>query len=489
MRIVDLPESIFRSLNTFISNDDYRCFLNTSKEYFSSVKRHAIYFSLNSEKSFLYVLDLSFQELLLDKVENGWKQIGLNFEFDIPLIPHNLPLHKIVSETSAISVDRLIGLNAEIVQGVQNVREMPNIPNIRQLKIYKSQDFKDVSNLSHLSSLSIIGESVIEDIRPLENIEELWLGGCPFVKDYSKFNGSKQKILCLKNCPNLTNVVNFAGIRTLELSHCDHLVDVSPLRGIYDLSLSHCRYVSDISGLGGHHRICLRFLDNDILTGTEVLLHIPHVELTFSPIADLNDLRFAKVVKLYKCQRIVDVSPLKNAKTVVLDGGYDLKDLTPLQHVPELEIISHLIRPTTLTKMKNNSITFIDCSFKDLKNTDVFSNFKHLRIFNNITIVNLINKRKIEGLLSLQSLELQFCEKLTNVDGLGDIPTIKLISCHNLIDISGLGRNHHVLLRSCSALKDVKSLATVPIVTIVECDKVRDYKYLANVPRLKVIMR
>ncbi len=438
----------------------------------------------------MYVLDLSFQELLLGKVENGWKQIGLNFEFDIPLIPHNLPLHKIVSETSAISVDRLIGLNVEIVQGVQNVREMPSIPNIQRLKIYKSRDLKDVSNLSHLSSLSIIGgESVIENIGPLENIEELWLDGCPLVKDYSMLNGSKQRMLRLKNCPNLTNVVNFAGIRTLELSHCDNLVDVSPLRGIYDLSLSHCRYVSDISGLGGHHRICLRFLDNDILTGTEILLHVPYVELTFSPISDLNDLRFAKVVKLFQCKRIVDVGPLKNAKTVVIDAGYDLKDLTPLQHVPELEIISHLIRPTTLNKMKNNSITFIDCSFKDLKNTDGFSNFKHLRIFNNITIVNLIDKRKIEGLISLQSLELQFCEKLTNVDGLGDIPTIKLISCQNLTDISGLGRNHHVLLRSCNALKEVKTLATVPIVTIIECDKVRDYKCLANVPRLKVIMR
>ncbi len=115
-----------------------------------------------------------------------------------------------------------------------------------------------------------------------------------------------------------------------------------------------------------------------------------------------------------------------------------------------------------LHKLRNNYLNLIDCQLKDVTTSNVFSNFKHLRIFNNISIVNLIDERKIEGFLSLQLLELELCEELTNVNGLGEIPTIKIISCKKLTNISGLGRNHQVVLRSCTGLVDVKALASVP---------------------------
>ncbi len=486
IRVMDLPESIVRYLGSFISNDDYHYFLNTSKEFFRVVKRQSIYFSLNAESSSWYVTHQDFQELLLSKVENGWKQIGLNFRRNLPTIPPSLPVHKIVSKTGAITIEQIVGLQIEVV-ALQNVREMPMIPHLRELKLSKSTTFSDVSNLSHLSKLTIIDGPDVRDIKPLENIPELWLEGCPLVQDYSMLNALKQKKLYLKNCPNLVNVNNFAGIRTLELSHCANLVDVSPLHGIYDLSISHCRKVTDISDLGGHHRLCLRFL-NDVLTGTESLRQIPHVELTVLPIDDLDDLEFAKSVKLFSCSDIVDVSPLKSAKSVVIEGNSNIKDLTPLKDVPELEFIAEtLLIRTTLNKLRNHFLKLIDCQFKSMKTSNAFRNFQHLRIFNNPSIVHLIDEGKIDGFLSLQSLELEFCEQLTHVDGLGDIPTIKIISCKNLTDISGLGGNHHVELRSCNGLVDVTSLASVPIVTIVECDKIQDYQCLKNVQRLKII--
>lgn len=486
-RVVDLPESIVRYLGSFISNDDYRYFLNTSTEFFGAVRRQSIYFSLNPVSSTWYVTQQGFQELLLSKVENGWKQIGLNFRRNLPAIPPCLPVHKIVCKTGAITVEQIAGLNIEVV-ALQNVREIPMIPHLRELKISKSTTLSDVSNLSHLSKLTIIDGYDVRDIKSLENIPELWLEGCPLVRDYSMLNASKQKMLYLKNCPNLVNVNNFAGIRILELSHCDNLVDVSPLYGIYDLSISHCRKVTDISGLGGHHRLCLRFLNSDVLTGTESLRNIPHVELTYLPIDDIDELEFAKSVKLFSCYEIVDVSPLKSAKSVVLDEASKIKDLTPLKDVPELEIIAQtLLIRANLNKLRNHSLKLIDCQFKDVKTSNGFRHFQHLRIFNNKTIVHLIDEGKIDGFLSLQSLELEFCEQLTHVDGLGNIPTIKIITCKNLTDISGLGANRYVELRSCNGLVDVTPLASVPIVTIVECDKVQDYQCLANVQRLKVI--
>lgn len=482
-QLVDLPESIFRSFSDFVSNDDYRCFMNASKEYFTVVKRQTIYFSLNAEMSSKYLMSDHFQQLLLSKVENGWKQIRVNFPFDIPAVPSNLPLHKIVSKLGSIGDHRLVGLNVEIVHGVQEVRQVPKIPQIRGLKLYRCKELQDLSNLSHLSSLSIIHGQIVREIKPLENIEELWLEGCPMVKDYSMLNGSKQKTLYLKTCPNLTNVMNFAGIRNLTLSCCDNLEDVSPLRGIYDLSLLECSKVRDIRGLGDHYRLRLRFLHENLL-GYESLLHIPHVSLACCDISDLQVLQYAKTVNLWSCNHFTDVRPLKKAEVVVLERCYGVANLSELGNIPELHLTAWDLKKSEATKLKNKSLVLREVQGSHFK---VLTNIRHLTVYSMKTFTRAMNERKSQNFQHLQSLRIEACEKLTHVNGLGDIPLIKVISCKALTDISGLGRNREVEITKCDALINVSSLATVPIVTIVCCKNVYDLTSLANVPRLKVI--
>ncbi len=72
-----LPQDIFHLIQTFLSNDDYHYFLNSSKRLFCDFKRKTIFFKLNQEGSYLYAMNKEFQRLLLSKVENGWNQIGI----------------------------------------------------------------------------------------------------------------------------------------------------------------------------------------------------------------------------------------------------------------------------------------------------------------------------------------------------------------------------------------------------------------------------
>lgn len=92
-----VPEVLFRLIQTFLTQDDYRYFLNSSKNLFASLKRNSIYFTLNKKQSLQYLEDTEFQNILLSKVENGWNQIGISFDSStssLP-IPLDIPIHKI----------------------------------------------------------------------------------------------------------------------------------------------------------------------------------------------------------------------------------------------------------------------------------------------------------------------------------------------------------------------------------------------------------
>lgn len=79
MFLTDLPDVILKHLQSFLSYDDIHYFIHSNKLHFSSLNKEMIYFSLNQEKSREYLYDPRFREMILNKVKDGRKQIGLNF--------------------------------------------------------------------------------------------------------------------------------------------------------------------------------------------------------------------------------------------------------------------------------------------------------------------------------------------------------------------------------------------------------------------------
>lgn len=489
MSVIDIPEALIGIIQSYLSNDDYHYFMNTSKTHFRYIKKQTIYYDLEYGKSQEYIHNQHFQELLLSKVNNGWKQIGIRLK-ESEKIPITLPINKIIIKGSNPStLDNL--KHIEHVIGVKVGKTVPPIPQIKELTIKNSLNLKKIQNLSHLKTLTILHLNGIEDFAPLKHIENITIKDCERIEDFSMFHADTQKSLSLLHCRLLKTVENFRMIRYLTLADCRSLRDVSPLYGIYNLTLLSCSAVEDISGLGNHSRLSLDVCFN-IIKGFDSLLNIPYIKLTYSSIEDLTPLRAAKSVILEYCQEIREISPLANVATVIIRNCPFINDLKPLQNIPKLSLMdteeyntkTNYANLITEAKLKNKDLTLSVLSIKTIKDYGFLRNIQHLTI--NGSFADGFPLKILKYLSHLQSISIIHCS-FHHVTGLNNIPKVFLEHCNWLTDITALGNNHSVDLRYCDKVKRVDNLSSVPIVTIIGCAGIENYSCLQNVHRLKVL--
>jgi len=265
------------------------------------------------------------------------------------------------------------------------------------------------------------------------------------------------------------------GIKKLVLKKCDNLVNISSLHGIDDLTISHCNNIKDISKLGNHQRFALHFPHSELIGYDDCLRNIPHVVLEKCNLTNATVLQYAKSVELIECNQIIDITPLKQVKCLIIQKtnlilGIEEKITSKAQQkLPERLTLNYL--PDKSSARENDEIEELTISHTYInKNNTLFDPQQHLLTFQ-----------------SLHSLTLRDSMTLVNVNGLGDIPILRLIQCYVLNDITGLGRNRYVEIDYCPELQDARSLITVPLVTIKRCAKLSDISYLSVVPRFKVI--
>ncbi len=494
MSLVHLPAEVFRLIEPFLTKSDYHYFLNTSKEHFCCLKKERIYFALSSSSSREYILNAAFRELLLSKVENGWKQISVNIDDGHIDLPRDLPVHRVKLETlsrywkdlSNFSHIESVGRGATCTGSY-----IPPIPAVKELKLGGCLSLTDVSNLSHLSKLEMGGTPSLTDISPLQNIPHLSFDGGDKIEDFSVFNASRQKFLKIYCSSLLRDVKSFSGMRYLILQSCPELEDVSPLKGVYDLSLLSCAKVMDISGLGNHHRLVIKDCSYGLI-GYDSLVNIPHICLRACSISDVSVLRHATTLSLLQCRAVTDVTSLRGLKSLtIVDSCREVLSIDSLCDIPNLSL-SYRKEVHNLRQLANKrlSLQFIrKDAFPHPIEADYFSflkNIQELSLYQCDNIIELIDAGRVEYFQHLHSLSIQGSMMLKHVNGLGRIPSLRIWHCHNLRDISALGRNRYVTLDHCYEIEDVSSLATVPVVDIHSCPKVKDYNCLSKVQRLSV---
>ncbi len=491
--ITRIAEVLIQFIESFLSKDDYHYLMNTSKHHFEDMKRKTIYFTLNEEKSLEYITNDKFQQLLLSKVINGWKQIGIIVDVlqsplhQIDFIPpiqslrrykklmyfHQLSQH-VMNQIERITV-------SEEIKTINKLKQFPYFPNLKELYIDHFQELEDVSNLSHLKRLMISDADNLTDITPLQNIPFLNFMGCSELEDFSVLNCNKVEQLFLSfSC--ITDFSAFRNIRSVHISFSHEIEDVSLLYGVYDLSLINNEGLGDISSLGGHHRLRIERCGYH-LQGYECLLGIPHVTLDRCDIKDISVLRHAKTVHLTRCQ-MEDVSPLINVKKVSLMNCYKIQNIFILKDNYELSFndcgpIDIQWNNYRLKVHRTLKYTFLEFSF--------IMNLKHLILSQRNEFTRLFHEGETSFFQNLQSLEIHHDSDHCSVKGLGDIPSLTLSHCQNLRDISDLGRNRRVYLSDCPEIRDVQSLATVPVVKIEKCRHIQDYQCLPKVQRIKII--
>lgn len=474
--LTELADDLIEVVQTFLTNDDYHYLMNTSKEYFDEIKKRTIYFSLHFETSLQYIRNTEgFQDLVLSKVVNGWKQIGVTlvgFSHEITL---SVPIHKYVNLSDHPGI-------------FSNVKHIKNLLGLK-VTLPLSEEIGGSSNdLDHLEALEISLRGAVTDISLLQNIKNLTVEYCWNVKSFNMFNADRQKTLKLIGCRKLTNVTNFRRIHCLSLHDCRNLKDISSLHGIHNLSVSACPQVKDISGLGDHKCLTISFCHYN-LNGYDSLLHIPCVTLDRCDISNLSVLRYAKKVTLKGCGELVDVSPIANARMVTVGSCLLTVDLSPLRHVPELSY-TFLSPPNpslgsimTQAQLKNHTLMLTSNNYDSLHDYSFLKNVRHL------TFSGYFLNKHLEELAphvtNLRSISFIGCP-IFHLNGLGEIPILRVDRCQGVADVSALGRNHSVFLRECSELRVVDSLATVPVVTIIACRSIKSFESLKNVPRLKL---
>lgn len=490
--IIHLPPEIYRLIQLYLTHADNRYFLNTSKNLFSKLKKERIYFVLTISSSEEYIKNPAFQEILLNKVENGWKQISIRLKNRIlQLQPSRLlPVHKLIFETTyGGSFDFSAFSHIECLESEIGYHEIsiPPIPRVKELLLGQCPSLNDVKSLCHLSKLQLeLGPmSTLTDFSHLQNIPHLTLIGY-LQGDFSVFQRSKQNFLRIVRSTLLKDVTSFSGIRQLTLDSCTQLEDVAPLRGIYYLSLLSCTKIKDISGLGQH---CHLIIENCSykLTGYEALLNILNVCLTRCDISDVSVLRYATKVSLTKCHKIIDITPLSGVKSLKLNCCSEVKNVDSLSQIPDLSLIYEKELPTLTKELRNKQLYLsLPKLYEEPNNYDFLKNIQELRINRCDNVIQLINDGLIEYFEHLQSLSISNSVVLKHVNGLGRIPTLRLKHCYALRDISALGNNRIVELNNCHMLKDISALATVPIVEIRNCTNVSDFSCLAKVERLNL---
>lgn len=487
MMIINLPEVIFQLIRTFISNDDYHYFLNTSKKHFTDLKRRTIFFPLNKTISEQYLKDKDFQSLLLSKVEDGWKQIKIfhdpvyfRFMYD-PTVPH------------------LTDLTVDEIFTADRTKLRPFPLHVKELTISKGLKLRDVSNASHLLKISINQADFLEDISPLQNVPDLTFQSCPLISNFSMLNGQHQKKLTIINCKKLINVSSFDSIRIIVIKDCFELQNISPLYGVYDLTIIKCPKIFNIADLGGHYRF--HIADTPVIGGYEALVGVSHVILHSVGVVPLQPLQYAKSVEIRNGGPLGDVSYLKKVKKVALLQCLGVENILELQDIPDLTVTSNLTvdeikqlrNPRLhLTLPLNDQIIILNNNKSNDQNKIFLPNTKDLTISGPNCYLQESFFKHLQS-LTIQNSNLKFDNGysinfgITMIVGLEDIPTVRLIGLSCLWDITGLGRNHEVELRDCPSIQDVSSLANVSIVKIVNCKSIYHYNALSKVPRLKIV--
>ena len=165
--------------------------------------------------------------------------------------------------------------------------------------------------------------------------------------------------------------------------------------------------------------------------------------------------------------------------------AWEVKDITPLQYLPELEYIG---LKTKFTKAPDFSIfqslthvllfwrpkakTVFDCDglrllnivnypSKDLKDIQKMSGLRRLQL----TSKKLVSLSGIESLSSLTILDLAGCSKLESLSGVDmcqQIGVVEIESCKKVYDVALLGELKNlkdIILIDCGKVKSLKSLA------------------------------
>jgi hypothetical protein len=456
-----LPHELFLSLSEYLLengkkkffqfNDDWRYFVNTSKEYLGELKRQTRYISL-ANNSTQFLRDPLFRQRILSLVDDPSLQISCDFlrnggvgkPYDASVLCNLNQIH-INFDDEPLS----LFTNVEEVHLRTGNREgyLPDFKCLAKVKkklsitIWNADDEddevygKDMSpnyDLSCLSptleSLSLTNANRVHNYHLFTNLRVVELCSCDSIKDVSCFRNAKT--VKLSWCRYVTNVNSLSNVKELDLISCDGVTDVSALGRVEVMKIGGCKNLHDLSALSTVHTLRVSDFPKNLLSSLKqnTVLNVSYFRSELTSIQFLAGNKLLRELDFSGNENLRDISMLSTVEVLDITGCLSITSLTGL---------------TALKELKMSGVEGIESGF------EVFQQLKKLRIgkvvHRNQTIqalekapflsslTLLYSNLPIDSLIQVEDLVLWDCQELTEFPAtLILLRSLKISGCYNL---------------------------------------------------------
>jgi hypothetical protein len=415
-----VPIPMFRMIQEFLDEQDYRELMNSNLSTFPPIKYETVYYSLVGPETWIGFAKENKEATvmrIINSVKDKTKQIAMRIKG---------------------ATQSLLMKYGHLFEGISKLT-------VEELTIEEDFSFAVFNKIRCLKLDHIGTDSDPLAFRvnlDLENLEDLELEYCQF-REIVAWNSSR----CLKK---------------LTITGCSNLASIPPVDGITVVSVTATSALQHFQSTGGHK------------TFTNVGSHLDQATMLAmnrpSFYKELKELKlcgtFAGVPDFAFCQQIPLVD-LSNHSSIVPYPSL------PVLHGRELKINHFSLGRWTGQFCAN----LVHCELTKCIDLVQFPDMGSLEL---LTLKDCVDLVGIPSLASLMHLNILECPRVKNIAFSPELESVILTSCDSFEDLSAFGHVHSVCLYYCNKITSILPLQDVTQVNISNCPSIADLESISN---------
>jgi hypothetical protein len=175
--------------------------------------------------------------------------------------------------------------------------------------------------------------------------------------------------------------------------------------------------------------------------------------------------------------KYIDLRAINNVRSISVSNAKVIPFPVDVDELTLLNCLYDKFEFSTYSNVK--SLTFQDDYYEDSFDLAALSNLEKGEFY-------IEECENYDRLSNLQSLNISYCDSITDVSCFANISTLKLTNCANVIDVSPLGKVSDLDLSHCEGISDITALGNVQTLSLHACANIIDVSSLKNVHTLDI---
>jgi hypothetical protein len=519
-----VPVSLFRIIQNYSEEKDYRNLINSDLSFFQGVKYETAFFSLEVAEEAIHTI-----QAIINAVKDKSKQISLSIN---PLLLSKAAqlmdgigtvsircfhTQKFLQKNHLISLknfDTIMRLNLHEIEGISEINlDLHSLTELdiknggfRRILAWNSRKILKVVNINSCGSL--ISIPALDDIPFIDLVhtalEELQSNGnhirfqlfdfptarvqnqiqaqmpslfqhlqdlelcCCFPLDFTDFSFYQHipvVTLTQQVDGNLPSLPPFYGGKITLDQFCLSSWSKQPLVTVRECRLKNCVGLKEFPVMP-HLTLLHLFSSNDVIDTSSsemnslLVFSVDHCD-ELSTISVPSCLR---EFKLSYCDKMSKIPTIGHVQKITIWGCDRLEKIDALENVVKATI-SHCKKLSVIEKISSTPSQYL----KAVKFLSKLS--PHYNYFPNDVQLDCLPAIKRLQIQNVSTLGLDELPRLRTLHGIGQLYQLEIKGCHALMSTEGLGSvSDRLTLSNCSNLSMLKGLATIPKVYILECN-------------------